>query len=50
MKTIPKRYPKIVVGTFVLALVILIMSFIAYDKSSTESNNTVIRNYKRFNH
>ena len=42
MKTIPKRYPKIVVGTFVLALVILIMSFIAYDKSTTEANNTVL--------
>ena len=42
MKTIPKRYPKIVVGTFALALVILIMSFIAYDKSTTETNNTVL--------
>ena len=42
MKTIPKRYPKIVVGTFALALVILIMSFIAYDKSTTEANNTVL--------
>ncbi len=42
MKTTSKRYPKIVVGTFVLALVILIMSFIAYDKSTTEANNTVL--------
>ena len=42
MKTTSKRYPKIVVGTFVLALVILIMSFIAYDKSATEANNTVL--------
>ena len=42
MKTTSKRYPKIVVGTFALALVILIMSFIAYDKSATEANNTVL--------
>ena len=42
MKTTSKRYPKIVVGTFALALVILIMSFIAYDKSTTEANITVL--------
>jgi hypothetical protein len=39
-KLLLERYPKIVAGTFIMILITCIMSFIAFDKKSTEADTT----------
>ena len=45
-QTFAKRYPKIVVGISIVTLVVLIMSFMVYDKSATQTNDESIKHYK----